>query len=58
MIGKHFLVYSPQNPRVKRHYTICSTMNPITQAELINMADNLIKEQQMVVLENLKKTQD
>ena len=28
MIGKHFLVYSPLNNRVKRHYTICSTMSP------------------------------
>lgn len=42
MIGKHFLVYSIQNPSVKRHYTICSTMNPKIEAELLSMADSLI----------------
>ena len=26
MIGRHFLVYSGRQPRIKRHYTICSTM--------------------------------
>ena len=26
MIGRHFLVYSANAPRVKRHYTICSAM--------------------------------
>ena len=28
MIGRHFLVYSLSNPTVKRHYTICSSMQP------------------------------
>ena len=28
MLGKHFLVYSANAPRVKRHYTICSSMTP------------------------------
>ena len=58
MIGKHFLVYSIQNPSVKRHYTICSTMNPKIEAELLSMADSLIAGDQMIVVENLRKTQD
>ena len=28
MIGRHFLVYSANDPHTKRHYTICSTMQP------------------------------
>lgn len=29
MLGRHFLVFNVANPRVKRHYTICSTMQPV-----------------------------
>jgi len=42
MIGRHFLVFNVQNPSVKRHYTICSSMQPLIFTELINMANNLI----------------
>lgn len=43
MIGRHFLVYSVQTPDIKRHYTICSTMQPAILAELISMSENLIQ---------------
>lgn len=46
MIGRHFLVYSVQNPNVKRHYTICSSMHPSIEAELKMMADNVLKGEQ------------
>ena len=28
MMGRHFLVSSMRHPRIKRHYTICSSMRP------------------------------
>ena len=28
MMGRHFLVSSKRQPRIKRHYTICSVMRP------------------------------
>lgn len=39
MIGRHFVVYSVQDPTVKRHYTICSTMNAQLSQEIIALAD-------------------
>lgn len=48
MIGRHFLVYSSKAPRIKRQYTICSSMNPRVKAELIKLADSAIKSGQPV----------
>ena len=42
MIGRHFLVYSKSAPRIKRQYTICSSMNPEVQQELIQLAESTI----------------
>ena len=42
MIGKHFLVYSVQNPLVKRQYTICSTMQPEIRTQILNVANSVI----------------
>ena len=42
MIGRHFLVYSPKNPRVKRQYTICSSMNPLVRAEILKLAEGVL----------------
>lgn len=35
MIGKHFLVYSDRHKTVKRHYTICNTMNTQVYQEVV-----------------------
>jgi len=42
MIGRHFLVFSVANPGVKRHYTICSSMQPEIRSELLTMANDLL----------------
>ena len=42
MIGRHFLVYAEKNPRVKRQYTICSSMNLEVQRELMRLANSII----------------
>ena len=42
MIGRHFVLYSEAYPEVKRHYTICSTMQPDTLNALVNLADNAV----------------
>ena len=41
MIGRHFLVYSSRYPRIKRHYTICSTMAEGV-ADLIKKCENAV----------------
>ena len=38
MIGRHFLVYSEQAPRIKRQYTICSSMNADITSALLSLA--------------------
>jgi len=38
MIGRHFLVSSRRFPKIKRHYTICSTMRPELHKELLKLA--------------------
>lgn len=48
MLGKHFLVFSPEDPRVKRHYTICSSMNPQVKGELLNLAESIINDKENV----------
>ena len=42
MIGRHFLVFSAQTPSVKRHYTICSAMEPMLYNELLTLADCIL----------------
>jgi len=37
MIGRHFLVYSKEAPRVKRQYTICCSLNPAVYSELMTL---------------------
>lgn len=44
MIGRHFLVYEAKNPRVKRQYTICSSMNVEVQNELMRLANSIIQK--------------
>ena len=44
MIGRHFLVYSAAAPRIKRQYTICSSMNPAVMSVLLNLAETAIRE--------------
>lgn len=38
MLGRHFLVYSEKAPRVKRQYTICSSMGTEVRAALLELA--------------------
>lgn len=38
MIGRHFLVSSKRHPKIKRHYTICSSMRPELMTELLKLA--------------------
>jgi hypothetical protein len=38
MIGRHFLVSSQRFPKIKRHYTICSSMRPELLKELLKLA--------------------
>ena len=45
MIGRHFLVYNAKNPRTKRQYTICSSMNADVRDELLNLANGIITRQ-------------
>ena len=42
MIGRHFLVFNVASPRVKRHYTICSSMQPVLHSELLKLAENIV----------------
>lgn len=42
MIGKHFLVYSSKQPRIKRQYTICSSMNAVVKNEILKLAQGAI----------------
>mmetsp|Transcript_23454 Transcript_23454/g.31425 ORF Transcript_23454/g.31425 Transcript_23454/m.31425 type:complete len:97 (-) Transcript_23454:775-1065(-) len=42
MIGRHFLVYSKSEPRIKRQYTICSSMNPKAMKPLLELASTVI----------------
>lgn len=42
MIGRHFLVFSAAATRIKRQYTICSSMNPAVMTALIKFADTTI----------------
>ena len=37
MIGRHFLVYSKAQPRIKRQYTICSSVNKATTKLLVDL---------------------
>lgn len=58
MIGRHFLVYSVQAPNVKRHYTICSTMQPAILAELISMAENKLQDRPIFFSTNKLEDRD
>ena len=42
MLGRHFVVYSAQSPRVKRQYTICSSMGKQVKKALLTLANNVI----------------
>ena len=43
MVGKHFLVYSAAEPRIKRQYTICNSMRQDVKVELLTLADGVIQ---------------
>ena len=43
MVGKHFLVYSAADTRVKRQYTICNSMRQDVKVELLTLADGVIQ---------------
>lgn len=43
MIGRHFLVYSKDGPRIKRQYTICSSMNKTIMNTLLDLAKTVLE---------------
>jgi hypothetical protein len=43
MIGRHFLVHSKEDPRVKRQYTICCSLNPAVYSELMALARGVLE---------------
>ena len=43
MIGRHFVVYSETHPEIKRHYTVCNTMQPRTLKALESLAESIVK---------------
>lgn len=47
MMGRHFLVSSKRHPKIKRHYTICSTMRPELLQELIKLARDALSGKQI-----------
>jgi len=48
MMGRHFVLYSASDPTVKRHYTICSAMQPDLHVQLLNMANSYLNNNQTV----------
>ena len=42
MLGRHFLVYSDQDPTVKRQYTICSSMTDQVHTALLKLAQGVL----------------
>jgi len=48
MMGRHFLVFSVSDPTVKRHYTICSSMNPTFKHELLQMGRSILDEKMLM----------
>ena len=42
MMGRHFLVSSRRFPKIKRHYTICSTMRPELLNALLKLAQDAL----------------
>lgn len=47
MMGRHFLVSSKRFPKIKRHYTICSSMRPELFQELISLAQDALSGKQI-----------
>ena len=47
MIGRHFLVYSEKEPKIKRHYTICCTMQPELLRALRALAKAVLRGQEI-----------
>lgn len=52
-IGRHFLIRSFSMPRVKRHYTVCTSMQKELYEELVN-AINLFKRGERVTFNDSK----
>ena len=58
MIGRHFLVYSAKAPRIKRQYTICSSINPEVSVELLELAKSKQEGRQTTFDDMFLKAQD
>jgi len=46
-MGRHFLVSSVRHPKIKRHYTICSSMRPELLQELLKLAHDFLNGNQI-----------
>ena len=57
-IGKHFLIYSRAIPSVKRHYTVCNSMRPEILSELLNLADQVCKNEEVVFDQSILVDED
>lgn len=42
MMGRHFLVSSKRHPKIKRHYTICSSMRLELRDALLKLAQDAL----------------
>ena len=51
--GRHFLIYSEKDPKVKRHYTICCTMQPQILRAIKALADAVLKGQEIAFPDDL-----
>ena len=58
MIGRHFLVYSEKLPKIKRHYTICCTMQPELLKALRALAKAVLRGQEIAFPDELLLGQD
>ena len=45
MMGKHFLVYHPQKKNIKRHYTICNSLEPEMYSYYLRLIVNFVQFQ-------------
>lgn len=42
MFGRHFLVFSDRQPKIKRHYTICSSMQPDLKQAILDFSERFL----------------
>lgn len=58
MIGRHFLCYSASAPRVKRQYTICSSMNDTVRSALLELAQSVLDKKEIAFKDEVLLGQD